>query len=102
LEGLIARQSSEREEMRVYEAFLEEYRDPDLSEGHRKSLEISKLEPGLRDFEGLQEALEYLVEGGHALDGLSVREVVDRARVLNGVEVEIPSERNEFVFAETD
>ncbi|MHB1975351.1 MAG: hypothetical protein ACYCR4_13885, partial [Acidimicrobiales bacterium] len=39
---------------------------------------------------GIWSAVARLVESGHVLDGLTVAEAADRARVLYGVEVVVP------------
>jgi hypothetical protein len=100
LESSITTQYNERAEKRAYDAFIEEYHDPELWEGHRKSLRIRELECGLRDFDDVQRALQFMVEGGHVLNGLSVREVADRALTFYGVETEIPNELDDFVFSD--
>jgi hypothetical protein len=97
LELSVAEQYVERAERRAFDAFVEEYRDASLWEGHRKSIRLQRFEPGRRDFGDVERALEYLVERGHVLDGVTVSEVADRARVLYGIEVNIPNELEDFI-----
>lgn len=98
LEALICKQYTAAAERKAYEDFIEEYRDPELWEGHRKTLRLKKLEPGRRDFDELENAMEILVEAGHVLNGLSVGEVIDHARELYGFSGEAPSELVSLVF----
>ena len=92
-------QYNARLDERLYTEFITEYRDPELWQGHRKSLRPRYLEPCPRDFEDLDTAFDLLVEAGHVLSGLSVIEVMDRARVLFGYEGVIPNELDDFTLA---
>ncbi|HSH80017.1 MAG TPA: hypothetical protein VLA19_15945, partial [Herpetosiphonaceae bacterium] len=61
-----------REEARRYSAFLAEYGDPELWEGHQKTL--PKLAYLYHRHRGLVTMLEHLVERGVAIDGLTFGE----------------------------
>lgn len=91
-------QYNENVEREAYAAFLEEYGDPDLWEGHQKTLRLKLLEPGQRDFGELETALELLVEGGHVLTGLTVSEVLDRAKVLYGFDEPILNGLDDYII----
>jgi hypothetical protein len=56
------------------------------------------LEPGQRDFGELETALELLVEGGHVLTGLTVSEVLDRAKVLYGFDEPILNGLDDYII----
>lgn len=70
--------------------FLEDYLDPDLWEGHRKTLKIRYPYDGRSTENAIWSVVARLVEAGHVLDGLTVAEAVDRARALYGVEAVVP------------
>nr|MDA8356833.1 hypothetical protein [Actinomycetota bacterium] len=95
-EQRVCEQWNAREERRAYEAFLAKYADPELWEGHKKTITIRTL--GFSDLGSLRDALAHLVEAGQILDGLSVAEVCERARVSFGVEERgLPDEVGGFV-----
>jgi hypothetical protein len=102
LEEQVAQQYQVQAERAAYEAFLEEYHDPDLWEGHSKTIKIDHISPGRRDFESVEPAVELLVEAGHVLDGLSVREAVERARVLYGFKGQVPERLADFTFDDVE
>ena len=94
----VCEQWNEREERRAYEAFVPRYADPELWEGHRKTLKLRTLQPGLGDLGSLDAAIRHLVEAGHVLDGLRVAEVLERARVSFGIEEhDLPTDVAELV-----
>lgn len=99
LESSVVVQFAERAERRAYDEFLEEYHDPELWDGVRKSLRVLKIECGRRDFDDVERALSLLVEGGHVLDGLSVREALEHARTLYSFEGTIPHEMDDFILS---
>ena len=91
-ERRVCAQWNEREERRAYEAFVARHADPELWDGHRKTLRLPVISPGARDLGSLEDALRHLVEAGQVLDGLTVAEVCERARVSFGIEVhDIPA-----------
>ena len=97
-ERRVCEQWDEREERRAYEAFVARYADPELWEGHRKTLRLPTISPGARDLGSLDDALRHLVEAGQVLDGLSVAEVLERARISFGIEAhDLPAEVAELV-----
>ena len=91
-------QWNEREERRAYKAFLARYADPELWEGHRKTLKLRSLGPGATDLGSLDSAIRHLVEAGQVLDGLSVAEVCKRPRVSFGIEAHrLPADVDDLV-----
>ncbi|HSH82543.1 MAG TPA: hypothetical protein VLA19_28770, partial [Herpetosiphonaceae bacterium] len=70
-----------REEARRYSAFLAEYGDPELWEGHQKTL--PKLAYPYHRHRALVTMLEHLVERGIAIDGLTFGEARRRYQELS-------------------
>ncbi len=71
-EHALAQARLAREEARCYSAFLTEYGDPELWEGHQKTL--PKLAYPYHQHRALVTMLEQLVERGIAIDGLTFAE----------------------------
>ncbi|MHB1837740.1 MAG: hypothetical protein ACYCXW_22585 [Solirubrobacteraceae bacterium] len=72
-----------------YEAFVAKYADPELWDGHKKTITIPSISPGERDLGVVHRTIQLLVEAGQVLDGLTVAEVLERARTSLGLDVEL-------------
>ena len=79
-----------RAEERERQKFLEDYQDLELWEGHKKSIGKKLAYPyrSRSTDSPLWPAVARLVEAGQVLDGISVAEALDRAKVMYGTECE--------------
>lgn len=93
-EQAIAEQWKARAEQAEYQRFIEDYADPDLWEGHRKTLHIDY--PYHRS--GVGYMIARLVETGHQLNGLTVAAALDLYRTIDVVDVDIPDDILQFTF----
>jgi hypothetical protein len=66
-----------------------EVRRPDLWEGNKKTIRIPSLPSGQRYFGAVDRVRKLLIEARYALDGLTVKDVLDLARTAVGVDVEL-------------
>ena len=69
-------------EQRTYEAFLVEYSDPDLWEGHRKTLKRPEY-PYFRN-SLIERLIGFFIERGESVDGLTFGELTARYRARVG------------------
>ncbi|HVT78386.1 MAG TPA: hypothetical protein VHD87_15220 [Acidimicrobiales bacterium] len=82
----------------AYARFLEDYADPDLWEGHRKTLRISYPHHG-RVHDALLHAIERLVESDQPVAGLTAQGAVDAAAAMDqGRRLELPVDIAELVI----
>lgn len=99
-----------RAEREQYARFLDDYADPDLWEGHRKTLRITYPHSFLRRFDnrnprgaaGLHRGLATLVDAGVDLTGWSVADVLDTAGAVLGETVTAPADLLDLLVAEPD
>jgi hypothetical protein len=85
---VVARAWEARAEAEAYQRFLDDYRDPDLWEGHRKTLRINYPHVGSFGRDGLTRLLDRLVEDGHDLTGHTVA----TAAALLGEDIDLPED----------